>query len=198
MAGVVLVVGAVALGVLTRTGSPDPATPPAPDRPVDRTDVSALPIEREPFCDLVDDQAVPTALGLPVARREHYTSGDRVRLGERRDVSHEYGCVFGAGDGEARAWVFVPPVSPADARRLVDDARRDPACTFPSPSLGFGRPGLTSVCERGKSTEVTHAGLFGDAWLTCRLTVPGTETLSARARADRWCLHVVTTLGARP
>lgn len=178
------------------SSSEQAATGPAAD--AGSVDVSNLPIERGPFCDRIDDTAVPTALGRQVGTREHYTSGDLVPLaGGRTDVSHEFGCVFGAGDAEARAWVFVVPVTAADARALVDEALRDPDCDYPTDGPGYGRPGLTSVCERsGGRLEVTHRGRFGDAWLSCRLTLPRVEVAPARVRADQWCLHVATTLGS--
>lgn len=181
-------------------GDPGSSESPAPRPSADggSIDVSNLPIERGPFCDRIDDTAVPTALGRQVGTREHYASGDLVpRAGGRTDVSHEFGCVFGAGDAEARAWVFVVPVSASDAEELLDEALRDPDCSYPTDRPGYGRPGLTSVCERsGGNVEVTHRGLFGDAWLSCRLTLPGVDVAPARVRADQWCLHVATTLGS--
>ena len=54
--------------------------------------------------------------------------------------------------------------------------------------------------RRPQPASVTLRGLFGDAWLTCRLSTPGTvggATQTVR-RAEQWCVRVATTLGARP
>lgn len=191
-------VATVAAGTVSQeTTRPPGATPDPGPSAGTRVAGSDLALAREPFCDRLDDSAVPTALGAQVGTRRHYASGDPVELqGGAVDISHEYGCVFGAGDAEARAWVFAAPVSTPEARRLVREARGDATCSFPGGGPGFGSPGLASVCVEDGAVEVTHRGLLGDAWLTCRLTLPGAEPASARVRADRWCAHVVATLTA--
>jgi len=48
-------------------------------------------------------------------------------------------------------------------------------------------------------TAVTLRGLFGDAWMSCELAVPGRAPASeTQRRGEQWCLRVATTLGARP
>jgi hypothetical protein len=216
LVGLVVTVAVVSAGVAsTPEAPPEPpsqaatteSTPsPSPTPDPGSLDVSNLPVERGPFCDQVDDSAAATALGEEVSTRDHYGNGDRVRLAPGvTDVSHEYGCVFRAGDAEARAWVFAPPVSTAEARRLVREARSEPGCDVESTGR-FGRPSVTTVCERGDGpgAVVTMAGLFGDAWLTCRLTDDAADSVETGddgevlTRAESWCLHVVTTVGARP
>jgi hypothetical protein len=50
---------------------------------------------------------------------------------------------------------------------------------------------------------VRLSGLFGDAWLSCELTTPtaaaaGDPVRESVRRAQRWCVDVATSVGARP
>src|SRR3712207_8782988 len=48
-----------------------------------------------------------------------YGNGDRAKVTRGvRDVAHEYSCTFRRGARTARAWVFVPPLTPREAREL--------------------------------------------------------------------------------
>ncbi len=185
-------------------GSPSPASPaPSPSRGDAPLDLSDLPISRDLSCDALDDPAVAAALGGEVTARDGYTDGDRVEVAPGvSDVAHETSCSFATGEARAQVWVFTAPVSTAAARDLVRDRRRERGCTFPDLSTGFGTPGLVSVCtDTGpdRSVSTTLSGLFGDAWLSCRLSQQGAPIPDAVvARADRWCVHVATTLGAVP
>ncbi|HET7385225.1 MAG TPA: hypothetical protein VFJ19_01020 [Nocardioidaceae bacterium] len=209
LAAVVVTVAVVAIGM---NDSPTPhVRPPAaspsrttyPSPPAASVDLSGLPIARRPFCDRIDDEAVTTALDGPVTLRNRYGSGDRAELAPGvRDIAHEYSCSFTTNSGaQARAWVFAEPVGSAEASRLVRGARGRSGCTYPESAPGYGDPTLTSRCEqRHPDIEVvTLRGLFGDAWLSCQLTVPGhRHPKNAVARAQQWCVHVAVTLGARP
>jgi hypothetical protein len=177
---------------------------PAPEAAT-RLDVSNLPIGRTLDCGALDDEAVVTALGAPVTDREAYATGDRVEVAPGvTDVVHEDGCVFSSGDVEAAVWVFTAPVGTPHARSLVREARREERCTFPQDTTRFGRPGLAGVCrvrtpDRAPAVAATYRGLFGSTWLSCRLTAPGgSRPEIVQRHADRWCVHVATTLGARP
>ena len=144
-----------------------------------------------------------TALDGEVTAREGYTDGDRVEVAPGvTDVAHETSCRFATEEAQAQVWVFTAPVSTAGARDLVRHRRREPGCTFPELSTGFGAPGVASLCtdtDRDRSVSATLSGLFGDAWLSCRLSQQGAPIPDAvLARADRWCVHVATTLGAVP
>ncbi len=179
----------------------EPAT--APTGSTAPLDVSRLPIPRTLDCNAIDDDALVTALGGPVLERVSYDNGDRTELGPTyTDVAHEAGCVFDAGDTQARVWVFAAPMSTPDARDLVREARRTRGCTTPDDATAFGTPRLTTVCQQRRpepALVTTMRGLFDDAWLSCELTVEGAEGRGAvHARTDRWCVHVVTTLGAQP
>jgi hypothetical protein len=163
-------------------------------------DLSNLPVTRTLTCDAVDDAALATALDGAPTGATSYVSGDRAEVAPGvTDTAHEDLCGFESPRAEARVWVFAAPVSTPQARRLVRGVRSTPRCTFPADDTGFGTPGLTSVCTRGETVVATLRGLFGDAWLSCELSVSGRPGPDAvRARADRWCVHVATTLGARP
>lgn len=200
----------------------DTETPETPDQPGQAVssvtptdadvDLSALPVPRADLCPALDEDDVARALGSEVADTAHYRNGEEfeIRPGQV-DVSHEYGCVYEAADGTtARVWVFARPVPVPEARTLVRQARRVRDCTFPE-SVGFGDPGVTSVCERraaagdegGTSVRARLQGLFGDTWLSCEITEPagpraGDDDSGAdlATRADRWCADVVRTIGA--
>ena len=118
------------------------------------------------------------------------------------DVSHEYDCTFAASGGaEARVWVFAEPVTATVGRSIVREARGEKGCVVRTDPPTFGTPSVGTVCRTTKPTarSVTLRGLFGDAWLTCRLSAPGAVSAEETAqRADQWCVRVATTLGARP
>ncbi len=171
---------------------------------------------------MLDENGVTEALDGPVTGTDHYGNGDEVEVRPGyKDVSHEYGCVFEGSDGTAaRTWVFARPVARSEARTLVRRARRGRDCAFPDP-VGFGSPGLTSVCEiasgatgstqRTTTVRTRLEGLFTDTWLGCEVSEPlggssegstGDGSSSERAdvvqRAVSWCTEVVTTVSAQP
>jgi hypothetical protein len=158
--------------------------------PLADVDTTGLVVARAPFCDAVDPAAVARALGEEPAEGAAYRSGERIKLSDDvADVVHEFGCRWTAGDGVAEAWVFVPPITRERAADLVRTGCRgvqDPA---------FGEP--STICRNqgdGVATS-TFRGLFGDAWLTCRLVV-GADEAETRDRADRWCAAVATGAAA--
>jgi hypothetical protein len=197
--------GVVAVLLARSPGAPDPAAAPATTSspsgtPLEGVDVSDLPVARAPFCGSLDEADVVEALGSPVSGTAHYTVGERVLLAPGvRDVSHEHDCTFrGAAGAQARAWVFAEPVSRTVARRLVAGARGQQGCQVVGRGPRFGTPSVTTRCTAGGAPvrSVTLQGLFGDAWLTCRLTLPGAEP-DAVVRAEHWCVRVATGAAAR-
>ena len=180
------------------SGSADSGPEPtaAPSEAVDEgtpladVDTTSLVVARAPFCDAVDPAAVARALGEEPAEGSAYRSGQRIKLSDGvADVVHEFGCRWTAGDGVAEAWVFVPPVTRERAADLVRTGCRgvrDPA---------FGEPSTICRTQADGVTTFTFRGLFGDAWLTCRLVVGAgqEETLD---RAGRWCAAVATGASA--
>lgn len=163
-------------------------------------DLSNLPLPRSPFCALVDDDRVPVALGAPVEEADAYGVGDEVELpGGGRDVSDEFGCTWTGSGAEARAWVFSPAVSKRQARAWAADAREQDGCDYLPDRTTYGRPGLTRVCTDDGTVTASLRGLFGDAWLTCEVSDdeagPAGED-DVRSRAEQWCVHVATTVGA--
>ena len=202
-----LVTGAVVwLGLSGRDTAPtadhSPAATPSPT-PLSSVDLSDLPIGRGPFCDRLDEAEVETALGAPVSSTSHYDSGDRVVLATGlRDVSHEFDCTYDAAAGsQARVWVFAEPVTPAAARALVREARTEKGCSPVPEAPTYGTPAVATLCRNTDPATrvVTLRGLFGDAWLTCRLSTPGPSGATQTVRrAEQWCVRVATTLGDRP
>ena len=180
------------------SGSADSGPEPtaAPSEAVDEgtpladVDTTSLVVARAPFCDAVDPAAVARALGEEPAEGSAYRSGQRIKLSDGvADVVHEFGCRWTAGDGVAEAWVFVPPVTRERAADLVRSGCggvQDPA---------FGEPSTICRTQADGVTTYTFRGLFGDAWLTCRLVVGAgqEETLD---RAGRWCAAVATGASA--
>lgn len=167
--------------------------------PID-VDLSNLPVPRRlDECAVLDGDPVREALGAPVSLRQAYAGGDRVEVTSGvTDVVAEDGCVFRSPRADARVWVFTAPVGTAYARTLVREARRTPGCTPHPDETGFGDPTLTDVCrgdDPGTATA-TLRGLFGDAWLTCRLSVEDEPEGQVLARAQRWCAEAAVTLGS--
>jgi hypothetical protein len=154
-------------------------------------DVASLPVHRGEFCGLVAKGAPQAALDGEVEETVEYGVGEEAEVVPgTTDVSGEYSCTFTAADGTAaRAWVFAPPVTPDRARRLTR-AARDRDCRERDGS--YGRPSVSLVCRSGKRLQVSHRGLFGDAWLACSLAAPaaGADRADLVARADAWCLSV--------
>jgi hypothetical protein len=213
-AAVAVLAGAVATVVLLDepTGEADPtlasqapsASPVTGAEPVE-LDVSRLPIPRAPFCGDLDAAEVGRALDGDIEDASAYGTGDTVRVAPGvRDVAHEYGCRFSGPDAEARVWVFAAPVTRAEARRLVREARAVDGCREIRTGTAYGRPGVTRLCRDGEGSgdgdenevEVGARGLFGDAWLSCQVTATD-RAVEVTRRAERWCVHVATELAAR-
>jgi len=206
-AALLLLLVAVVGALLSRSpGAHDPqrrptaAASPTPV-PLDRVDLSGLSIARGPFCQRLREADVARALGAPATGTAHYTAGERVQLAPGvRDLSDEYDCTFrGAAGGEARAWVFARPVPARVARGIVAGSRGERGCAVVRGGPRFGIPSLTTRCRAGGASarSVTLRGLFGDTWLSCRLTLPGAGA-DEIVRAQRWCVQVATSVGVRP
>jgi hypothetical protein len=181
---------------------PSPSSSPT-RTPLASLDLSGLPIPRTDFCNRLDEGDVEDALGGPATDTAHYGSGDRVALAPGVvDVSHEHNCTYDAGDGtQARVWVFAEPVTASVGSDLVREARAESGCRTLRKAPRFGNPAIGTICRirRPEARAVTLRGLFGDAWLSCRLSRPGSDdVLDTVQRAEQWCVRVATTLGARP
>jgi hypothetical protein len=178
---------------------PDEKPPPYASTPLAAYDTADLAVTRDSFCGAVPDEAVAEAVGSEPASSTAYGNGDQVRLSEAvPDVAHEFGCKWAAPGATARAWVFAPPVTPRSARELARAVRTAPGCESVAEAPAFGKPSSASVCEVEQRVEVSYRGLFGDAWLTCTLSV------SARVprpdlvdRAGRWCVAVAEAARTR-
>ncbi|MDO7868968.1 hypothetical protein [Nocardioides jiangxiensis] len=173
-------------------GGPTPP-PAAPEpTPLASYDGTVAHVERISFCSRIPARAVLEAVGTKDVTTAHYGNGER--LPGTEDLSHEYGCVFAHGDVVARSWVFVPPVTPAQAAQLVAAARKTPGC-HTTPAARFGSPAVGTVCSSSAGRTVTYRGLFGDAWLACSVAAPAKEASEADlvARAGDWCVQVATT-----
>ena len=203
LAAVVLTTAVVGTALAVRSPSEETPAAPEPTTPgagYERMDLSALPIARDEFCDRVPETAVEDVLGGPASSTDHYDSGERATLAPGvRDIAQEYNCGYVATDGtRARIWVFAEPVQTFEAKMWVRQARAAEGCQ-PAKGPAFGTPTATTACttDNPASRGVTLRGLFGDAWLSCQVTVPGRPAAAAVvARADDFCVEVVTTLGA--
>ncbi|HWU22849.1 MAG TPA: hypothetical protein VN088_15040 [Nocardioides sp.] len=149
-------------------------------------DTTTMTIARGAFCDRLAAAAVTAALGRAATYADNYGDGDRRAVpGRGTDVLHEYGCVFRAGAGQARAWVFAPPIGEARARQLA--AARTSGCHVVKGAPAFGRPSVATLCGTTVRT-LTFRGLFGDAWLSCSLSGPASASLAGRT--GHWCAAV--------
>jgi hypothetical protein len=109
-------------------------------------------------------------------------------------VAHEYGCRWSAADGTtAQGWVFAPPVTPGQAERLRRAAAKADGCRAVPDAPRFGSRSVAVRCDDG--TTAFH-GLFGDAWLSCSVTVRGSASGDAVERTGRWCVSVAQAAAA--
>lgn len=199
LAAVLLTAGIVATGLWALEGTePDTAGSDFSATPLNSIDTTALTVARAEFCSAVDPREVEAALLGEAVEHDSYANGDEVTLTEGlTDVAHEFGCAWTGADGAvARAWLFVPPVKTALARRLIKSASGTPGCTS-SAEPAFGSPSVGLTC-REPSPSASYRGLFGDAWLTCEVTpAPGSTDLDqVRARAGGWCVAVARAAAA--
>lgn len=199
----VLVAAGVVGAVVLLGGDDAPQQPAAPatpaSTPLEDYDTLAVAVAREPFCDDVADAALDEALGAEPTGVRTWDDGEQVRLPEGgRDVAHEFGCRWAVEGTVASAWVFAPPVTRRQAAELGRQAAVQDGCRAMQGARPFGLPTLAAFCSdegrRGGEalTEASYRGLFGDAWLTCTLAVPGASPDEALAeRAGRWCVAVL-------
>ncbi|TWH03150.1 hypothetical protein L615_001200000190 [Nocardioides sp. J9] len=176
---------------------------PEPEVPVYRAtdladfDTTTTVVQRAPFCELVDPEAVTEAID-DEGELTDYANGEEAEALPGGDVSHEYGCVWSTSVAEARAWVFAPPVTPQRARELVRTAAPR-GCTVRDGAPAFGTPSVSTTCTRGQQRTVSWRGLFGDAWLTCTLTQGvGAPEAAQVERTGRWCVAVARAASATP
>lgn len=193
---------AVGVGVLVTDGEEPqaPVTVDVPSVPLSEFDTTELVAQRAAFCDAVPDEAVAEALAGEAVATAAYGNGDRVKVaGTVRDVAHEFSCAWRGADGTvARAWVFVPPVTPAAADSLIGEARQRDGCKAVAGAPAYGVPSLALVCKDGGARLRSYRGLFGDAWLTCQLSTPATVAATAQQdRASRWCVSIATAATVR-
>jgi hypothetical protein len=174
--------------------APTPAPPPEPSStPLADFATDALAVARQDFCSRVAPAAVEAALGGAAHTSADYGNGDRAEVAPGvRDVAHEYGCRWSTRAGTtARGWVFAPPVTPGQAdvlRRAADDER---GCVRVADAPRYGARTVAVRCEAGDGVTVAFHGLFGDAWLSCSLAVPGRSAPGDLLdRAGRWCVTV--------
>lgn len=204
LAAIVLVVTLVA-----NRGGSDDTSPPRPDAstspeptasatPLADYDTTALVVQRAGFCDLVDAARLETALGGAPGDTRTYDNGESTVLtSEVTDITAEHGCRWKRGRTVARAWVFAPPTTVDDARRLVRATRGADGCAVRRDAPAYGAPTVARTCPVGQGFEASYRGLFGDAWLTCALTAPGTAR-EVLARADAWCVAVAEAAAQPP
>ncbi len=218
----VLTLGAVAVGVLVGGGTtPAPESAPSPTpsptgTPLGDVDTRVVAVARESFCAAVTPESVVRALGEvpgstgPAGAGEvtarTWDNGQATRLESGlEDVAHEYGCAWRAPGGRvARAWVFTPPVTPAEARALSAEASRPDGCTRIGDAPAYGASSVSVSCTADDTRTRSWRGLFGDGWLTCDLSEPTqprpalTPDVVLADRAGPWCAAVLAAAGAVP
>jgi hypothetical protein len=105
-------------------------------------------------------------------------------------VAQEFGCSWTGGSGTvASGWVFAPPVTVERAQELVAAARSAKGCAPLPGAATYGSPSVALTCTAGGVTTLSFQGLFGDAWLVCRLA--GSRAADPANVADRWCASVL-------
>lgn len=179
---------AFASGCLESDAEPKPPKP----TPIGKLQTASMIIPREAFCEQVPAKAVEAAIKGVVDNAREWTDGEAGKTG---DVGQEFGCEWKSADGlEARAWVYARPVTGKFAREVIDKTSRRPLCT-PERPPAFGSPSQLQVCQLGGGVlRVRHAGLFGDAFLTCEVSAPTADRQQLRVRAGTWCVDVAKAL----
>lgn len=161
--------------------------------PLAEFDSASAVVQRAPFCDLVPAAAAKEALGS-TATLATYDNGEQSEAFPGGDVPHEYGCRFSPADstvvGEARGWVFAPPVTTDAAQAMVEAAVTKTCSAVPS-APAYGAPSTGVLCPGDGVQTASFRGLFGDAWLSCSLTLPADVAQDDLIeRAGRWCVAV--------
>lgn len=199
------VVAAVCLVGVSSCQGDDPApaaTPSETSTPLAELATDTLVVRRESFCPAVEPGVVEAALGGEPDAASSYDNGEPARLARGvRDVAHEFGCTWRGAEGTtARAWVFTPPVTARQARALARSTQSTRACSPVADAPAFGRPSAAVVCRADGALEASYRGLFGDAWLSCALSVPasGADRAELAERADRWCAAVAIAASGSP
>ena len=180
----------------TGSGSSSDGSPAPSDTPLSAVDLTGVAASRASFCDSLDPDAVAAVLGGAPEKDSSYGSGQRAELAPGlKDVSHEFSCTFDRGPREARAWLFAQPATAAQARGWIKERTADDSCKAAG-ELTFGDPGLVQLCRDKLQLRVTAAGLFGDGYLTCKVTAPPkSDETDLLDRAQRWCADVAVTVG---
>lgn len=201
----VLTVAVVVTALVGCSEDEPSAEPSAEPTSLAQIEVDEVRLARVDFCDRVADSAVRRALGADPTGDEAWGNGDPAP-GTSGDVAHEVGCAWnGPARTSARAWVFARPVAADLAESLVRRAGDRRGCET-EPARGFGRPALGQSCTLPDgTTRVRRAGLFGDTWLTCELTLSPADADGGAPddtdlpdRTDTWCATVLTALDTTP
>lgn len=187
----VLTVVPIALGVAFAGGGDEEQAVPYEAVPLTSYDTSGLVVAREDFCGRIPPEAVTDALGSGAGDEGRYGDGDDLPTG-RTGVSHEHGCWARAESGaEAAAWVFAPPVTTEGGEELVAEAGQEDGCEVDPEAPAYGDPTVAVICGDADRVTASYRGLFGDAWLSCSLALPGrTGQQELLERAGRWCVAV--------
>lgn len=197
MSRIVVAVAALALAAAGCSGESEPPSRPASVAPTPLADLATdtLTLARSDFCARVAPAAVEDVLGGEPEAGDTWANGDRARLADGlTDVAHEFGCRWVSADGTtAQGWVFAPPVTPGRAAELRRAAATADGCRPVKDAPDFGSPSVAVRCADG--TTAFH-GLFGDAWLSCSLTVGGGAPGDALDRVGRWCVSVAQAASA--
>ncbi len=185
----------VGVGVVVADDTTPDREPPAyAGTPLTDFDSRAAVVQRAPFCDRIHPEAVREALGGDGELTAYGNGESAEALPGGGDVSHEYGCVYSGADGaDARAWVFAPPV-PAEKAAALAATAPGKGCEIQPDAPAYGDPSVALVCRTRDGATASYRGLFGDAWLSCSLTLPaGSENAGNRPlleRTGRWCVAV--------
>ena len=173
-------------------GSGSSDEPAAEPTPITEFDAASAALSREDFCDRIPDEAATAAVG-EVASTDHYGNGEKKQItDEVTDVAHEFSCTFvGASGALARAWVFVPRVTQAQAEDLVAAVKKAEGCRVVD-GKSFGTPGTGTVCTTTAGTEAAYRGLFTDAWFSCSVTAKDLDEPTLLEQAGQWCVSAAT------
>lgn len=197
VAGLALVAGLSSCSGNQEAGGPT-ASPSPTVTPVSGRDLEGVSLRRTSFCGDLPEGAPDRAVGGQVKDTVEYASGDRVEVAPgTTDIAHEYSCGYtSSGRAAARAWVFAPAVTPAQARDFAKAARSPRACRPLPGAAVLGDRAVGLVCTDHGVVTVSSRALVGDTWLSCEVAAPDAPRDELVSRLDEWCGAVVDALSA--
>jgi hypothetical protein len=177
----------------------------------------AVSIQRQPFCDQVDEALVTQALGARAQWLDERKPGDKYEIFGSKQVSSNFYCrwqtnaegtPYGPGDATFAMTIDGAELTAAQARARIEERRAatrqdatqecDEAAVPFEADHSYGVVCVVPGNEYNKpAARASVAALFGDALLTCFVERAGKNQLGPTQKAyEDVCAQVPTMLGS--